>query len=65
MLDGPQLASLDSERSRAVLLHELAHLVGLDHVDDTDELMYPTSGPLEWGPGDLAGLEALGEGRCA
>lgn len=51
----------------ATLLHELGHLVGLDHVDDPEELMhrYPGAGPVALGPGDRAGLAALGaEGAC-
>lgn len=51
---------------RAILLHELGHLVGLDHVDSADELMYADNvGQLEFGPGDLNGLVRLGEGRCS
>ena len=48
----------------AVVLHELAHLVGLDHVDDPSQLMHPTPGfgPVELGAGDLAGLAAVGAG---
>lgn len=48
----------------ATILHELGHLVGLDHVDDPHELMFEqaTFGPVAWGPGDLAGLAALGAG---
>ncbi|HEX9890040.1 MAG TPA: hypothetical protein VGA69_11215 [Nitriliruptorales bacterium] len=44
------------------ILHELGHLVGLDHVDDEAELMYPRPGlgPPDFGPGDRAGLERLG-----
>jgi hypothetical protein len=46
----------------STLLHELAHLVGLGHVDDPDELMHvhPGDGPVAFGPGDLAGLAAVG-----
>ncbi|MFU8839962.1 MAG: hypothetical protein ACNA8R_04490 [Nitriliruptoraceae bacterium] len=46
----------------ATLLHELSHALGLDHVDDPDQLMsvYPGSGPVELGAGDLAGLIAIG-----
>lgn len=51
----------------ATVLHELAHVLGLGHVDDPDELMhtYPGQGPVELGPGDRAGLRAVGaEGGC-
>lgn len=65
LLDGPQLTSLGPDETRATLLHELGHLVGLDHVGDEDSLMQPYSGPDEWGSGDLAGLERLGRGSCA
>ena len=46
----------------ATLLHELAHLVGLGHVDDPDQLMhtYPGEGEVALGPGDRAGLAAVG-----
>ncbi|MFA9429439.1 hypothetical protein [Egicoccus sp. AB-alg2] len=46
----------------ATLLHELAHLVGLAHVDDPTELMaiHPGAGPVAFGPGDRAGLAAVG-----
>jgi hypothetical protein len=51
---------------RAVVLHELAHLVGLDHVDDETQLLHPrTRGErTEFGSGDLTGLAALGRGAC-
>ncbi|TKJ28351.1 matrixin family metalloprotease [Blastococcus sp. CCUG 61487] len=51
--------------ARAIVLHELAHLVGLDHVDDPSQLMHPTTGDVyDFADGDLTGLAALGRGRC-
>lgn len=49
----------------ATLLHELLHALGLAHVDDPDQLMavYPGSGPVELGEGDVAGLAAIGPTR--
>ncbi|WP_456567930.1 matrixin family metalloprotease [Blastococcus sp. SYSU DS0539] len=51
--------------ARAVVLHELGHLVGLAHVADAGQLMYPsTSAVLDFAPGDLSGLVELGRGEC-
>lgn len=46
----------------STLLHELMHLLGLDHVDDPTQLMwtFPGEGPVELGDGDRAGLRAVG-----
>lgn len=53
------------EQERAIVLHELAHVVGLDHVSSPTELMYPrTSKQARFGPGDLEGLAMLGQGVC-
>ncbi|MEG9227580.1 matrixin family metalloprotease [Aeromicrobium sp. Sec7.5] len=64
VLDAEDLERLGDDVTTMVLLHELGHLVGLAHVDSTDELMHPSSGGPEWGPGDLVGLAALGQGPC-
>lgn len=52
--------------ARAIVLHEIGHLVGLDHVDDPGQLMFPTAsgGILDYAEGDLTGLSALGAGAC-
>lgn len=50
---------------KSVVMHELGHVLGLDHVDDPAELMYADNvGQLAFGPGDLTGLAILGAGRC-
>jgi hypothetical protein len=51
--------------TKAVVLHELGHLVGLDHVSDVHQLMHPSSTHVAgFAPGDLEGLAALGRGDC-
>lgn len=70
-LDSDVYEILDDEgdgeaRGRAILLHELGHLVGLDHVDSPAELMFADEvGLLDFGTGDRNGLVRLGKGRCA
>lgn len=50
---------------RLIMMHELAHVIGLDHVDDKKELMHPQYGlQTGWGAGDLQGLALLGQGSC-
>ena len=51
---------------RAVVLHELGHLVGLNHVSSTSDLMniHMQPGVVDFGAGDLTGLAALGRGSC-
>ena len=72
MLDGSQIAEIIAEApdgqsaARSVVQHEAGHLVGLDHVDDPSQLMYPESNieTTHFGDGDLRGLHELGLGPC-
>lgn len=70
-LDPRRLASIlhwpnGNQVVRAIVLHELGHLMGLNHVADTNQLMYPQSQPevTDFGAGDLTGLATLGRGTC-
>ena len=69
-LDAPALTETlafpdGSALVRAIIMHELAHVVGLDHVNDPTQLMYQeNSGQLDFGAGDRAGLALLGTGKC-
>jgi hypothetical protein len=71
VLDAPQLATLQTtpggaDAVRAVVLHELAHLVGLAHVPDPSQLMNPAGSAAVTGfaEGDRHGLALLGAGGC-
>lgn len=62
ILAGPDGKTL----ARAIIMHELGHVVGLDHVRDENELMFGEGITRhDLGPGDLEGLARLGAGRCA
>jgi Matrixin len=55
------------DKVRTVLLHELGHLIGLAHIKDRSQVMYPSlnsSSPKHYGAGDRAGLALLGRGPC-
>jgi hypothetical protein len=69
-LDAPQITE-DLRRASggayatAVILHELGHVMGLEHVDDPLQLMYPEIGtPDGLADGDLNGLHELGRAQC-
>jgi Matrixin len=59
-LRDPEMAAV----ARGVALHELGHLVGLDHVEDQAQVMHATSDTTGLGQGDRAGLAAVGAGEC-
>ena len=71
-LDAADVAATQAQaggtaRARAIVQHELGHLVGLGHVGDPRELMFTEESPLQtddWGSGDRVGLARLGRGRC-
>jgi hypothetical protein len=53
------------DHQRAVVLHELGHVLGLAHVGDRNEVMYVHGVRIsDYGPGDLTGLKILGSGPC-
>ena len=70
LLDAPQLVDVEKHEgetaARSIVLHELGHLVGLDHVNDPTQLMNPRNSPgiNTYQRGDLTGLAKLGNGPC-
>ncbi len=69
-LNAPALKSLikqdGPDQARGTIEHELGHVVGLDHVHDSTQLMNPTdsAGLNSYQIGDLNGLAILGQGEC-
>jgi hypothetical protein len=68
-LDAPQLGDILERDGRAavkaVVLHELGHLVGLAHTPDATQLMHGENvGRTDFGIGDRTGLKIVGQGSC-
>ena len=66
MLDATKYAHQPEMAERqAIVMHELGHVLGLDHVHDDGELMNEDNiGRTTFGPGDLAGLRHQYEVSC-
>lgn len=70
--DAAKLAGLEDSQgaavAQAVVMHEIGHLVGLGHVDDASQVMFPGGGGAQevtdFEAGDRAGLALLGRGPC-
>ncbi len=68
-LDGPYLTRIllwpnGRHIVRMVVMHELGHVLGLGHIYRAGEIMSYEGTPLAPGPGDRAGLAALGTLSC-
>jgi hypothetical protein len=60
-----QSAQHNRVAEQSVVMHEVGHLLGLDHVEDPAQIMYPAyHGQAAYGPGDLAGLAVEGSSAC-
>lgn len=65
VLDGTAMSAMAQAPLAGTIAHELAHLVGLGHVDDPSQLMFDTATDVhDFGAGDLSGLFAVGTGPC-
>lgn len=62
-----QMQRTGQDRAAALILaHELGHVLGLDHIEDADQLMNPSYvGQRGFGDGDRAGFAVLADMPCA
>lgn len=68
LIDGPGTLKKKWTRDRrkggwsrpSAVLHELGHVVGLDHVTSRRQIMVRGKMPARWGSGDLTGLRQVG-----
>ena len=61
----PDLGFFGREHVRAVVMHELGHVVGADHPADDSQLMAAeNTGQTTWQDGDRYALALLGQGEC-
>ena len=60
--DDPNLPGFGSSDAQGpIVLHEWGHVMGLDHVEETGQLMHPSGGGVaDLGPGDVEGLHRVG-----
>lgn len=57
--------AMPTRTQQLILMHEIGHVLGLDHVDDDRQLMHASYvGQKGLGEGDIAGLRALHEIPC-
>lgn len=63
---GQELTRGETAAARATVLHELGHLVGLDHVSNSSLLMDPDAheGVVDFTAGERRGLASVGSGAC-
>lgn len=64
ILNATGLRRFDGPQRLALYMHELAHVVGLDHTQRPGQIMTPPLLPdtrPKWSAGDRAGLRKLGQ----